>query len=107
MLTRYTVLETFTLDGDLFLKGSTFLNEDETVSEILRKAGLLSIKPKIFSITVEEDPYKSHTYLTQMNKVEMMKVAKNEGIKIDPKWNKQQVLAEIKRVRALRGEKKR
>lgn len=107
MLTRYTVIETFTLDGDLFIKGSTFINDDEIVGELLRRAGLLSLKPKMFSISVVDDPYQSHTYLTQMNKVEMLKVAENEGIKIDPKWSKRQVLAEIKRVRALRGENKR
>jgi hypothetical protein len=107
MLTRYTVLENFTLDGDAFLEGSTFINEEEQVGEILRKAGLLSLKPKIFTITVEEDPYKSHTYLTQMNKVEAMKVAENENIKIDPKWTKREIIAEIKKVRALRGDKKK
>lgn len=107
MLTRYTVLESFTLDGDLFLKDSTFLHDDEEIGELLRKAGFLSIKPTMFSITVEEDPYQSTTYLTQMNKQEMLLVAKNEDIFVDPKWTKRQVLAEIKKTRALRGEKKR
>ncbi|MBQ5824618.1 MAG: hypothetical protein IIW48_07385 [Clostridia bacterium] len=107
MLTRYTVLESFTLDGDLFLKDSTFLHDDEEIGELLRKAGLLSVKPTMFSITVEEDPYQSTTYLTQMNKQEMLLVAKNEDIFVDPKWTKRQVLAEIKKIRALRGEKKR
>ena len=107
MLTRYTVLESFTLDGDLFLKDSTFLHDDEEIGELLRKAGLLSVKPTMFSITVEEDPYQSTTYLTQMNKQEMLLVAKNEDIFVDPKWTKRQVLAEIKKIRTLRGEKKR
>lgn len=107
MLTRYTVLENFNLDGDKFIKGSTFLHDDENVGEILRKAGFLALKPKIFSIKVEEDPYKHYTYLTQMNKTEAMKVAENEGIEVDPKWTKKQIIAEIKRVRILRGEKKR
>lgn len=107
MLTRYTVLESFALDGDKFVKGSTFLHEEEIVGEILRKAGFLQIKPKIFSIKVEEDPYKHCAYLTQMNKVEAMSVAKNENIEVDPKWTKKQIIAEIKRVRILRGDKKK
>ena len=107
MLTRYTVLEDFTLDGDAFLKGSTFLHEEEEIGELLRKYGFLAIKPTYFSITVEKDPYKSTTYLTQMNKEEMITVAKNEDIFVDPKWTKKQVLAEIKRVRILRGDKRK
>ncbi len=107
MLTRYTVLENFELDGDIFLKGSTFLNEEEEIGEMLRKSGFLAIKPKLFTISIEEDPYKHHTYLTQMNKNEMLAVAKNEKIDVKPSWSKKQVLAEIKRVRILRGEQKR
>jgi hypothetical protein len=107
MLTRYMVLEDFTLDGDLFRKDSTFLHDDEEIGELLRKYGFLAIKPTYFSITVEEDPYKSTTYLTQMNKEEMIAVAKKEDIFVDPKWTKKQVLAEIKRVRILRGDKKK
>jgi hypothetical protein len=107
MLTRYTVLETFVLDGDLFLKDSTFIYDDEDVGELLRKAGFLALKPKMFSITIEDDPYKSTTYLTQMNKEEMLAVAKKEDIYVDPKWTKRQVLAEIKRIRALRGDKRK
>jgi hypothetical protein len=42
-----------------------------------------------------------------MNKEEMIAVAKKEDIFVDPKWTKKQVLAEIKRVRILRGDKKK
>lgn len=107
MLTRYTVLENFTLDGDKFIKDSTFLHEEEIVGEILRNAGFLALKPKIFSIKVEEDPYKHCSYLTQMNRTEAMQVAANENIEIDPKWTKKQIIAEIKRVRILRGDKRK
>ncbi len=107
MLTRYTVLESFNLDGDVFLKGSTFLHEEEIVGEILRTAGFLSVKPTIFTIKVETDPYQHRTYLSQMNKTEAMQVAENEEIKIDPSWSKAKIIAEIKRVRILRGDKRK
>lgn len=107
MLTRYIANENFTLDGDKFIKGSTFINDDELVGEILHKAGLVSPKPKFTEIKIVDDPYSRVKYLSQMTKAELLRVAANENISVNPKANANTVRAQIKKARAQRGESTR
>ncbi len=107
MLTRYVANENFVLDGDIFFKGSTFINDDELVGELLHKAGLVSPKPKYTQIDIVDDPYNRVKYLSQMNKTDLLKVAVNENITVDKKANAKIIRAQIKQARAQRGESTR
>ena len=103
MLTRYEVLASFELDGDVFLQGSTFINDDELTGELLRKAGFLQQKPKSMVIAEVNEKIK-RVYLSEMNKTELIKTAEKENIQIDETQTKRVILAQIRRARALRGE---
>ena len=107
MLTRYTINENFVLDGDNFLKGSTFIHDDEIVGEILQKAGFVSPKPMFTKIKIIDDPYNKVPYLSQMKKSELLQVAANENIAVDPNANTVTIRAQIKQARAQRGESTR
>lgn len=107
MLTRYTANKDFILDGDLFREGSTFLHDEEEIGEILCKSGFISPKPKYMTITATNDPYTRVKYLSQMNLSELIQVAESENIPINKNKGKKAILAEIKKVRALRGESTR
>ena len=107
MLSRYIVNSDFELDGDMFLKNSTFLHDEEEIGEILCKAGLISPKPKYTTITIKNDPFTRSRYLSQMNLTELQQVAENENIPLTNTKSKKQCLAEIKAARARRGESTR
>ena len=107
MLSRYTVNKNFELDGDLFLKGSTFLHDEEEIGEMLCKSGFISPKPKYTTITIKDDPFTRVKYLSQMNLKELITVAENENIALTNTKNKKLCLAEIKAARARRGESTR
>lgn len=107
MLTRYEILTDFCLDGDFYKCGSTFIYEYDEIAEILEKSGFLKAKPQTIRIDIITDPYNEIKYLSQMNKPQLIEVARNENIDYSERDTKRELITKIKATRARRGEKKR
>lgn len=120
MLQRYTIKSDFSLDGDIYLEGSTFLHENETVGKMLSDIGIVTVKTesivndtktdkteKRITIEVEEpapfNPYETKIYLSQMNMTELKMAAKIDGVNVDGCKTKKEMIRKIKAFNNKRG----
>lgn len=84
LLERYDILMNFILNEDKWVKGSTFINENNTICEHLCANGFIQARPQYTTVEIHSNIAEKKKYLVHMNRQELLTTAEEEGVNLYP-----------------------